>query len=329
MVVVVVLAALVVGVGLVGASVVLLNGGDEVPVVEAVSTTSSAAPPIRSSTTMPPTTTVVPTTAALATTTTTASTTTVLPAVAVRPIYVVEHDPTNQNVQWLSTMNPDGSNRRRLAQGSFRSPEVSRDGAWLAVTLWSEQGNKLATINADGTSLRVIADDGSWYSPTISPDGTEIVAVQFAQGAAPRLVRMRRDGSARAVLDPPDDFSGNNQVDWSPDGRRLAITDPSSQSLSVFDLATGTVQHIRPRPGTVSSPEWSPDGSRIAFSDGSQILLIAAGGGPDTIVTRGAGGVTWHGPNDLVFDWGSSLFKVNADGSGLAEIATYCRAPAV
>jgi WD40 repeat protein len=77
---------------------------------------------------------------------------------------------------------------------------------------------------------------------------------------------------------------GVNHVDWSPNGRRLALdatkdTSPSySSPTDIFTLAAqgGTATRLT-HSGNASNPVWSPDSKEIAFRDGSldKILLIA------------------------------------------------------
>jgi Tol biopolymer transport system component len=222
----------------------------------------------------------------------------------------------------MAAMRSDGSHRRVVASGYFETPDLSPDGTWLVALHGVEHG--LATVDSQSGSLTVIAD-GRWQSPRISPDGRRIAAVRSVEAAGFELVLMDRDGSDQQVLRPPGTWAGPSQVEWSPDGGRLALTDGSGMALALYDLAAGTTQPIRPRPGVVSYPRWSPDGSRIAFTNGKDIIVIPSGGGPDRIVTGDTDEwpnvLTWEGPGHLLFGAGSTLFRVSAEGGRAAPVA--------
>lgn len=220
-------------------------------------------------------------------------------------------------------MNSDGTGAHLVVEGNFQGGDLAPDRSWLVLERWTELGNNLVTVNADGSGFRVIATE-QWQSAHISPNGTKIAAVQLVEAVGPVLIIMNRDGTGRETVHLPNGLT--NQVEWSPDGRKLAVTNSSSNSLAVYDLAAGTQVVIRPRPGTVGSPEWSPDGSLIAFSNGDDLVVIPAGGGDDRVLTSTFAehpqSITWDGPGSLLFSAGSTIYRVGVDGSGLSALAT-------
>lgn len=229
----------------------------------------------------------------------------------------------------LAAMNSDGTGARLLVAGLFRNTDLSPDRSWLVMKQWSGQAwNRLVTINADGTNLRVIAT-GSWQSARISPDSTKIAAVEMNDALGPLLVIMKRDGTSQQRVDLPGGYR-TNQVDWSPDGRKLAVTNSSSNGLAIYDLAAHTQTWILEARGTVWSPQWSPDGSLIAFNNGDDIVVIPAGGGTSRTVTSTPAdpAFTWDGPQSLLFADHSTLYRIGVDGAGLTKIATGFRDPA-
>jgi Tol biopolymer transport system component len=153
----------------------------------------------------------------------------------------------------------------------------------------------------------------------------------LTEGIGPQLFLMNRDGGAQQLIHLGE-HGPTNQVDWAPDGGRLLVTNSSSQALAVHTLGASGVAYIRPRPGSVNYPVWSPDGSLIAFTNGSDLIVIPSSGGDDRNLTGTLAAtptmVSWDGAGSLLFSAGSTVYRIGADGTGLAAIAQGCSSPA-
>ena len=113
-------------------------------------------------------------------------------------------------------------------------------------------------------------------------------------------------------------------------GRIVYTVDPDSGSrcgrLTTVRDDGSDAQTLHPGPGC--SPKWSPDGTRVAFSDGHQgggIWLVDADGSNPHAIAEGT--CTFEFPDwspdgtQLVFlGCAGSLYRVNADGSGLVDL---------
>ena len=169
-------------------------------------------------------------------------------------------------------------------------------------------------------------DSGSAYSPSWSPDGSEIA---FTTTSGLHVVTVGTCVIRR--VQPTREELAVDWVDWSPDGSSFAFVDARSGGLWVM-RADGS----RPRriaEGSILFPAWSPDGRRIAFvderideataSEDRNVWIVNANGSGLRRVTRGR----WHGSVDwspdgrwLVTD-ADGLVRVRADASGRSVIA--------
>ena len=180
--------------------------------------------------------------------------------------------------------------------------------------------------------------------------GTETSAVARAAAAAPRrLPILLWLGAALALaavatvtwfvarrplpatrmqfaLAVPDEISISHMA-LSHDGATLVFVSPEESS----DLPMLFVQHVgspnvTPLPGTqgASYPFWSPDGAYVGFFAHGKLQKIAISGGPPQPLTGvlSARGGTWGSQNVILFapDTGSGLWRINANGSGLAPV---------
>lgn len=126
----------------------------------------------------------------------------------------------------LWVMNPDGTQRRRLARPSdgsaYTSPTWSPAGRWIAFSLIREP-HPPSYGHATGV-LGIIRSDGSG--------------------------RIRKLKAGSAPWMPA----------WSHDGRSVAFSDALGR-IAILNVETGKVIHLRPG----QKPSWSPTDRRIAY----------------------------------------------------------------
>jgi WD40 repeat protein len=109
----------------------------------------------------------------------------------------------------------------------------------------------------------------SVYKMAFSPDGRIL--------ATPSLNEVRLwDALSGRLLQRLEHPSWTICVDWSPDGKTLAVG-TNSKELRFWDAATGQrTQGMEIRSASVNVIAWSPDGKIIACSDSEKILLVDA-----------------------------------------------------
>jgi TolB protein len=171
-------------------------------------------------------------------------------------------------------VNPDGTDRRRLTSGPAYDfdPTWSRDGARLAH--WSKDSES-------DTLQRLIVMDA---------DGSDPVRVGTYDH--------------KTMYDP-------SQVDWSPDGTRLAYSvcrsiSPCGEQVIVAKTDGSGFAPVGDPSLRAWEPAWSPDGSRIAFGGGDgqdKGVYVMARDGSDV---RRLSDVTDASENSFIaVDWSS------------------------
>jgi Tol biopolymer transport system component len=113
----------------------------------------------------------------------------------------------------------------------------------------------------------------------------------------------------------------------SSDGSMLAFVSPDENTgLSMIYVQRIGSSAVTLLPGTqnASFPFWSPDGASVAFFAGGKLQKVALGGGtPQVLATvLAARGGSWGSQNVIIYapDTASGLWRVNADGSGIAPV---------
>ncbi|MGH3071108.1 MAG: hypothetical protein ACRDNB_02415 [Gaiellaceae bacterium] len=179
-------------------------------------------------------------------------------------------------------MRADGSGVRLVAEGAVLFPDWSPDGSTIAFVddrvdeAEGKEDRNVWIVDAAGGPARRVTT-GAWHgSVGWSPDGEWLIA-----DAASAVVRIRPDGSGRAIVIPGEHPS----PDWSPDGTTIAV-----QGLAFAPADGGPLEPVRAVEGGAFEPAWSPDGEWLAFSEEQRILWVARPDGTDARMLTRLGG---------------------------------------
>ena len=162
-------------------------------------------------------------------------------------------------------------------------PDLSPDGTRVAFVWHGPNRDNFDVYVKDiasGEMVRVTQDPAPDRRPVWSPDGKHLAFLRQQDRGAALFVVSPGSGHEQRLrdLDQPVTFSHQalwwSSVDWSPDGRFLAVTDSAKDStwgIALVSVETGEKVMLAPttEPTTVDCfPAFSPDGRRLAFFRG-------------------------------------------------------------
>lgn len=145
--------------------------------------------------------------------------------------------------------------------------------------------------NADGSGLRQVANDGPYFVPQWSADGTMVATTAVIGDEGNMLTVFGADGSRVARI------AGVTDLRWSPVAEALAISSFPEPRLRVVsptpdpgggDAANALSLSLPPGARRIVGFDWAPDGRRLAVAivlgvdpDAAPTLwLVPADGGP-------------------------------------------------
>jgi Tol biopolymer transport system component/DNA-binding winged helix-turn-helix (wHTH) protein len=153
-------------------------------------------------------------------------------------------------------------------QRSWRGPQLSPDGRWLA--FHREQGGRvnLWKVEVRGGEPQQLTDEDHCSYPRWSPDGRFLAAELQGQGVNVGLVPAEGGEVEQITHGLTPAFLGR----WSPDGRRVLLAAPNRDRWNVYwvsvrDHQVVQITHFEERwaEGFVRYPIWSPRGDQIVF----------------------------------------------------------------
>ncbi len=144
-------------------------------------------------------------------------------------------------------------------------------------------------MDDDGSNVTLLTNQPEAWSPRWSPEGKSIVYTVRRS-----IYLMNADGFGMQELTAPPIGTNDRYPAFSPDGKYIVfkrrVDGIPKRSLNVLNLKMGKIKEIAEVDAVV--PDWSPDGKYIVFSS----------------------------PINIMDGLGSSISRINADGSNLQAL---------
>jgi len=168
----------------------------------------------------------------------------------------------------IMSINADGGEKKELhaRKGYPWEPVWSPDGKRIAFTCYSNGRGQICVMNADGTGVTNVSDNGfSDRSPSWSPDGTRL-AFASDRDADWEIYVMKGDGSDQQRL--TDCPGADLNPKWSPAGEVIAFESDRGGDTDLYSVNAdgGEALRLTDLPGLELDAAWSPDGTELACS---------------------------------------------------------------
>jgi serine/threonine protein kinase len=172
----------------------------------------------------------------------------------------------------LRRVNRDGSGDRVLTFGdaSFVEPDVHASGKVLVARIRGQSDIWRFPIGgspADNTrnAIRVTKQSGQVQTPSVSPDGTEVVYISDNGGHGNLwVIKTDGSGSARQITFERDPSTIIGVPLWSPVDNRIAFV-VSRGRISIF-IVNSDGRNLHELVARGLAPGWSPDGTWMYYS---------------------------------------------------------------
>lgn len=196
---------------------------------------------------------------------------------------------------WM--IDSDGENLRRLTRDSsiVYSPALSPDGDHLLYVSYISGGPVVYEKNLETGAVRTIsAEQGLNVTPVYSPDGSRILYGRTI-GDHTELFELQRQPLCCGRRVTYTNAGETLNADYSPDGRRIAITSSPLGLPHIYVLPLDAKEpsivsrYVYGERGYATSPDWSPTGDRIAYQawiDNSfQVVAVNPDGSDRRVLT--------------------------------------------
>lgn len=146
----------------------------------------------------------------------------------------------------------------------------------FSATLYSD----LKIFDRRNNKIRHLTENARIFSPDLSTDQSQIVAVQTVVPATRLITIDLKNGEINTLLEIHGATLLNPR--WSPDGERIALSikdSTHSQNIAILEAHSGRWYYLYPpNPHHDNNPCWTPDGKYVLYaSDQSGVFNIWAG----------------------------------------------------
>lgn len=161
-----------------------------------------------------------------------------------------------------------GDPRRITRGGKVLAAELIPHSPDLVLTVLGDKAGEftLQRSTPDGT-LHQLWNRSNTFGGPVSPDGTRMaISTIEADGSRPTWLLSLVTGESRQIL-----RTGEQPLDWSPDGSRLLYTVGGAvPDLSILTIADSTVERVTTTPDRREwGVRWMPDGKSIVIAAGT------------------------------------------------------------
>ena len=162
--------------------------------------------------------------------------------------------------------------------GTYGPATWSPDGAALTFANDRAGGGDIYRMDIDaGTVVPLTQHAQEEAEPAWSPDGSRIAYLRTAGGCSYlacllrwEVLLVRAAGGASMLLASPN-TTMRGELQWSPDGRRLAY---AGGEMVILDVETGGIRQVTAP--VARFPAWAPDGRRVAATSNGEVFVVAA-----------------------------------------------------
>ncbi len=180
----------------------------------------------------------------------------------------------------LYTTSVNGEKKRLThSLGSIEhSPAWSADGKYIAFvrtikTSNAQSQSAIFTIKPSGANERNVTGwlkNGTYNSPSFSPDGTRLVYEKAAENGRELSIKNLTINYERLLTTLSDNVDSN--VSWSPNGKKILYNDSGNEVYTIWpDGSHRTIISD----GDSYQASWSPDGNRIVFLEDPSDEIIS------------------------------------------------------
>lgn len=156
----------------------------------------------------------------------------------------------------------------------------------------AEGASDIYAIDYDGENLtRLTSESTIVYSPALSPEGTHLLYVSYAEGRPIVYEKNLRTGDRRTI----SSVEGLNLTPaYSPDGSRILVARTAGDHTELFEMQRQPLGAPRrltyTNAGETLNAAYSPDGGRLALTSSPlglpQIYVMPTSGGSPQLISR-------------------------------------------